>query len=137
MAQKKPSQRRKLAELLAGPVSKKEMTIEAALLESGYSPLQAKKGLAAVPDCVWRMLGRNEKKLIKLGEVGPKTQEKIVRGRLMKNTLEGKDAGTLSAYRLGQDKRVNMWQPETQNNVLILQAPNHVDVDKMLKEGDG
>src|SRR5215472_13125651 len=136
MAQKKPSQRRKLAELLAGPVSKKEMTIEAALLESGYSPLQAKKGLAAVPDCVLRMLGRNAKKLIKLGEVDPKTQEKIVRGRLMKNTLEGKDAGTLSAYRLGQDKRVNMWQPETQNNVLILQAPNHVDIDKMMQEKD-
>ena len=54
----------------------------------------------------------------------------------MQNTLDGKDGGTLSAYRLGQDKRVNMWQPEVQQNVLVLQAPAHVDLDKMMAEKD-
>jgi len=118
-------------------VSKKEMTIQETLLDAGYSELQAKKGKAAVPDCVWRMMPKNAKKLIKLGEVDPKMQEKIVRGRLVENTLKGKDAGTLSAYRLGQDKRVNMWQPEVQQNILVLQAPNHLDIDKMMAEKDG
>ena len=113
------------------------MTIEAALLEGGYTPRQSKKGLACVPNAVWRKMGKNAKKLIKLGEVDPKMQEKIVRGRLVENTLKGKDGGTMSAKVLGSDKRVNMWTPEQQNNVLILQAPNHVDIDKMLKEGDG
>jgi len=67
MARKTEAQHKKLAGLLAGPVSKKEMTIQEALLDSGYSELQAKKGLAAVPDTVLRMLPRNAKRIIKLG----------------------------------------------------------------------
>lgn len=112
------------------------MTYGEALLEAGYSELQGKKGRAAVPDCVWRNLGRNSKKLIALGEVDPKMQEKIVRGRLMDNTIRGKDGGAMSAKILGSDKRVAMWTPEQQNNVLILQAPTHVDSDKMLADKD-
>jgi hypothetical protein len=93
-------------------------------------------GTAAVPDCVWRNLGRNSKKLIALGEVDPKKQEEIVRGRLMDNTIRGKDGGSMSAKILGSDKRVNMWQPEVQQNVLILQAPNHAALDKMMADKD-
>ena len=135
MARKTEAQHKKLAGLLAGPVSKKEMTIQEALLDSGYSELQAKKGLAAVPDTVLRMLPRNAKRIIKLGSIDPDTQQKIVRGRLVENTLKGKDGGAISAYRLGQDKRVNMWQPETQQNILVLQAPR-ADIDKMMEDQD-
>jgi|SRR5262252_4214220 len=135
MARKTEAQHKKLAGLLAGPVSKKEMTIQEALLDSGYSELQAKKGLAAVPDTVLRMLPRNAKRIIKLGSIDPQTQEKIARGRLLENALKGKDAGSISAHRLGQDKRVNMWTLETQNNVLILQAPR-VDIDKIMAQKD-
>ena len=42
----------------------------------------------------------------------------------------------MSAKFLGSDKRVNMWQPEVQQNVLILQAPNHAEIDKMLADKD-
>ena len=90
-----------------------------------------------MPEAVLRMMGRNAKKLIKLGEVDPKVQEKIVRGRLMENTIRGKDAGSMSAKILGSDKRVNMFTPEVQQNVLVLQMPQHLDADKMLAEGDG
>src|SRR5215467_3513831 len=136
MARKTEAQHKKLAGLLAGPVSKKEMTIQEALLDSGYSELQAKKGLAAVPDTVLRMLPRNAKRLIKLGSIDPDTQQKIVRGRLVENTLKGKDGGTMSAKVLGSDKRISMFTPEVQQNVLILQAPNHADLDRMMAEKD-
>ena len=137
MAQKKPSQRRKLANLLSGPVADKTMTIGQALLDCGYTELQARKGISSVPDAVWRLLPRNAQKIAKLGRVSPEMQQDLVRGRLVENTIRGKDSGSMSAKILGSDKRVNMWTPEQRNNVLILQAPNHVDVDKMLKEGDG
>jgi len=81
------------------------------------------------------MLPRNAKRIIKLGSIDPDTQQKIVRGRLVENTLKGKDGGAISAYRLGQDKRVNMWQPETQQNILVLQAPR-ADIDKMMEDQD-
>ena len=80
------------------------------------------------------MLPRNAKRITKLGSIDPDIQRKIVRGRLVENTLKGKDGGAVSAYRLGQDKRVNMW-PELQTNVLILQAPR-ADLDKMMAEKD-
>src|SRR5215470_7728550 len=111
MARKTEAQHKKLAGLLAGPVSKKEITIQEALLDSGYSELQSRKGLAAVPDTVLRMLPRNAKRLIKLGAIDPKVQEHLVRGRLADNVIKGKDGGAMSAKILGSDKRLSMWQP--------------------------
>ena len=54
-----------------------------------------------------------------------------------KNVIKGKDGGAMSAKILGSDKRVNMFQPEVQQNVLVLQMLQHLDADKMLAEGDG
>ena len=62
-------------------------------------------------------------------------QQDLVRGRLVENTIRGKDSGSMSAKILGSDKRVNMWTPEQRNNVLILQAPR-ADIDKMMQEKD-
>jgi hypothetical protein len=47
----------------------------------------------------------------------------LVRGRLLSNTITGKDGGAMSAKILGSDTELNMWTPEFQQGLIILQAP--------------
>jgi hypothetical protein len=48
-----------------------------------------------------------------------------VRGRLLSNTISGKDGGAMSAKILGSDTELNMWQPEMNQGLIILQAPQY------------
>lgn len=138
MPQKTPEQREKLARLISEQVSKGKLKIGEALISAGYSRAQAAKGWDSVPDAVKRMLPQKAMKLIKLGNVDPKTQEKIVRGRLVENTLKGKDGGSMSAKILGSDKRLNMWQPEIQQGVVILNPPAAIldNLDHLLESDE-
>jgi hypothetical protein len=63
------------------------------------------------------------KRLQQRGTISPADQEKLVRGRLVENVIEGKDAGSMSAKILGSERTVNMWTPENQTGVVILAAP--------------
>jgi len=68
-----------------------------------------------------KTLGR---KYIEIGrDLSPEDQEAMVRGRLAENTVLGTDKGVLSAKQLGADKRVAMWQPDSQVGLVVLQAP--------------
>jgi hypothetical protein len=128
-------QRKKLVRLL-----KTGMPIGEALRQAGWSELQSKKGRAAVPKSVWKMLGATAEKLVQMGEIDPNTQEKLVRGRLVKNVIQGSDAGAQSAKILGSDRRVNMWQPEIQNGLIIITPPASIstpEAKKRLLESDG
>jgi len=101
----------------------KGMTIKEALMTAGYSTHTASRGIASIPKKVLRILGRGAQNLRALGEIEPEDQEKLVRGRLVYNVIKGQDKGVNSAYRLGQDKRVNMFTAESQTGIVILNAP--------------
>ncbi len=117
---KTKQQHEKLAKLLdAGtPVC-------AALEQAGWSKNQAAKGTSKVPLAVYGMLSKKAKRLIKLGqETNREDRRDLVFGRLIENTAKGSDKGALSAKILGSSADTNMWQPELQTGVIILQQPS-------------
>lgn len=100
--------------------------ITSALIEAGYSPAQARKGWAIVNKSrgLRLALRQQARLLIELGQAfTPEEQEWLVRGRLISNVLIGTDKGTASARALGNDKRVAMFTPDTQQGIVVLSAP--------------
>lgn len=106
------------------------MTIRDALMSAGYSAHTSNRGIASIPKKVLRIMGRGAQNLRTLGEIEPEDQEKLVRGRLVYNVIKGQDKGVNSAYRLGQDKRVNMFTAESQTGIVILNAPTVVGTNE-------
>jgi hypothetical protein len=76
-----------------------------------------------IPKVVMALLGKDTS-LVELGAIDVATQERLVRGRLAFNTIRGRDGGVQSAYRLGMDKRLGMFQPESQVGVIVVNAPS-------------
>jgi hypothetical protein len=94
------------------------------MLDAGYAPSTARRGRAALSQPMWEALARESNKLELLGrKISPERQENLVRGRLVLNTLRGRDNGSQSAKLLGSDRRIAMWQPENQVGLVVLQAP--------------
>jgi hypothetical protein len=56
-------------------------------------------------------------------ELTVEDEEAMVRGRLLENVIIGSDKEVQSAKQLGADKRVAMWQPDSQVGLVVLQAP--------------
>jgi len=121
---KTPQQHKKLARLLA-----QDVPVTKALIEAGWSPAQALKGWETVPDVVLVKLPAKAKKLIALGKTDKDTRRNLVRGRLVSNTISGKDGGAMSAKILGSDKELSMWEAESQTGVVVLTAPQSL-IDK-------
>lgn len=115
------------------------MSIRQSMIDAGYSVGIANEGIAGVPQRVIKLLGKKGMRLAALGEIDASTQEKITRGRLVYNVIQGIDKGAQSAKLLGSDRRVNMFTPDTQIGVIALVAPTevHENMGKMLKELDG
>src|SRR5437660_857389 len=119
---KTPQQHKKLASLLA-----QDVPVGEALREAGWSERQSQKGWDAVPALVFKQLPKKAQRLVMLGKnLDADTQRHMVRGRLAQNTISGKDGGAMSAKILGSDTRVNMWQPDFQQGLIILQTPQYV-----------
>jgi hypothetical protein len=116
---KTKAQHKKLAELL----SQGDIPVSQALLAAGYTETQAKKGMAAVPDAVLKMLPKKAKRLMNLGKADKQSRTDLIRGRLMDNVLTGKDGGAMSAKILGQDRELNLWQPDSMTGLIVLEAP--------------
>lgn len=104
-------------------------TIKKALMDAGYSEYSSNQGWAAVPNKVVKLLAKKGMRLKELGDIDTQTQEKIVRGRLVYNTIKGSDKGAMSAKLLGSEKRVNMFTADFQAGLIVLQAPT-IAVDK-------
>ena len=115
---KTPTQHKKLASLLA-----QDVPVGEALVAAGWSPTQAAKGWEAVPDAVLIKLPKKAHRLIALGKTDKDMRRNLVRGRLVSNTISGKDGGAMSAKILGSDKELSMWEAESQTGVIILQTP--------------
>lgn len=97
-----------------------------ALVLAGYSPKQAKKGTVILNRSkgLRKALAEHGKLLAELGaNITVQQQENLVRGRLVLNTIRGTDKGTPSAKALGSEKRVSMWQSDTQRGLVILNSP--------------
>jgi len=118
-AKKTPEQCRKLADLIGEgvPVSK-------AMVEAGWSQGTANKGYKAIPRAVLAMLPAKQKELIALGKsTSPDDVRHLVSGRLIENAAQGKDKGALSAKILGSRRDLNMWIPDSQTGLIVIQAP--------------
>jgi len=97
-----------------------------ALVLAGYSPKQAKKGMAIVNRSkgLRQAIAEHGKLLAEIGgNITVKQQENLVRGRLVLNTIRGTDKGTPSAKALGSEKRVSMWRADSQAGIVVLQVP--------------
>ena len=111
-------------------------SLKKTLMSAGYAESTANGGWDAVPNRVLKLLSKKGLRLKSLGEIDAATQEKIVRGRLVYNTIKGSDKGVLSAKALGSDKRVAMFQPDIQQGIIVIAAPSQLDAnrDKLLAE---
>jgi len=118
---KTPDQHKKLAQLLSDNVPVGE-----ALVQAGWSERQAKKGMAAVPDKVLAVLPKKMKRLINLGKMDKERRKDLIRGRLVDNIVQGKDGGAQSAKILGSDQELNLWTPDQQLGVIVLNAPQRL-----------
>lgn len=111
------------------------LSLRAAMLDAGYTEKVANRGLRSIPKKVLKLMGRGSKNLIALGKITAEDQEQLVRGRLAYNTIRGQDKGVMSAYRLGQDRRVNMFVAESQTGIMVIQAPiREIGLDKPNEE---
>lgn len=117
---KSAAQHAQLARLLA-----QDTPVGEALRAAGWSERQSAKGWEAVPDAVLVKLPAKAKRLIALGKSDKDTRRNLVRGRLVSNTITGKDGGAQSAKILGSDKELSMWEAESQTGVVVLQTPQY------------
>jgi hypothetical protein len=108
---------------------------KAALLRAGYSMNAAKKGMSKTPKRALLMVDQEKRdELIRLGKsISAADQEALARGTFIRGAVQGNDKGAVMAYRLGQDKRVNMFVPENQQNTLIV-VPANFDKAKLDEE---
>lgn len=83
-------------------------------------------GLKSLPKSLQTYILTRRKKLDKLEKLGAtltaQQQENTVRGALFANVAAGKDQAVNSLKMLGQDRRVDMWKPESAQGVIVIQA---------------
>jgi hypothetical protein len=83
-------------------------------------------------------LPKKIQRLVTLGKTDKETRRHLIRGRLVDNITKGKDGGAMSAKILGSDSELNLWTPEFQQGLIILQAPQSAIDNKanLLREDD-
>ena len=119
MNQKSPKQIRGFASAIA-----KGHSLQSAMLQAGYAPSTARRGKAALSKPMWQALARETQMLQLLArKISREQQENLVRGRLVQNVITGRDDAVQSARQLGADRRISMWQSESQTGLIVLQAP--------------
>lgn len=99
-------------------------TIKDAMVKAGYSEGQASRGIAAVPDRVWRLLGKDSKQLAARGAaLTVETLKNLAMGRMADNLVEGKDKAAMTLKLAGSHRDLNLWTPDSQVGVVILNSP--------------
>src|SRR5436305_862372 len=110
------------------------------LMAGGYSRRTSQRGKAGMShtnrEKFAAALDQHKAKILgKFAEIGKQVtaeqQENLVRGALLSNVAEGKDKAAASIKMLGQDKRVNIFQPESTSGVLIIQAARIPSVQQL------
>jgi hypothetical protein len=115
---------RKAAEGLA-----RGLSVKRAKEEAGYSPTACHKGWRGVNLTIQAEYRKLENRYVAIGErLTVESQQNAIRGRLYENVILGEDKGVQSAKALGADKRVSMWQPDSQVGLVVLQPPPVRDI---------
>lgn len=131
---------------VARNVLRKGMAISHALMMAGFSPAQASKGMHKVRLCYGlRTAFREEgEKIAREKEAAAKSMVLdpwAKREEMIVNLLEGnikakRDRAIGSAKLLGSHKKLNLWQPEFQNGVIILNVPDLPDRSAVVPEDE-
>lgn len=131
MAKKKDIDRKAVEQL--GKAHRGEISLKSALLDLGFSEAQSDKGWAKVKNSAYlreALAAAKSEELSEIVSVGrnidASTQENLVRGKLVQNALAGKDHAVGSLKLLGQDKRVNMFTPDSVTGVFIMEVPKNL-----------
>lgn len=134
MKKRRPTERQvAVAEALAGGAE-----IKATLLANGYANGPANMGLAGVPKVsLLLMLEKQNPEMhaIITGGYDAPDYKALVLARLTENVVKGRDGGVASAKALGSIRELNMFTPDSQVGVVIVQAPG-MDESSKLIEGD-
>jgi len=133
-AKKSPEQYKKLADLLGDGIPVKD-----AMVKAGWSETQAAKGWQKVPKGVIKMLPKSAKRLMELGKTTPaEDMRALVHGRLIDNLTKGTDKAAQSAKILGTSRDLNMWTPDLQMGVIVLNTPQWVidNKERLLADDD-
>lgn len=95
--------------------------LNSSMIAAGYSEKSARQGKARLSNaCLAALMDEG----ITLGKtIKPEDRAAWVRGKLLQNTIDGKDVAVKSLELLGKDKEVQMFTPDSQVGVIILQAP--------------
>jgi hypothetical protein len=121
-AKKTPEQYKKLANLLGDGVP-----VNKAMAQAGWSEAQAAKGWQKVPKGVIRMLPKSAQRLIQLGKTTTTDDMRnLVHGRLVDNVTKGTDKAAQSSKILGSSCDLNMWTPDLQMGLVVIQTPQSV-----------
>jgi len=107
-------------------------SIKEAMLAAGYAESSAARGRHKLSqECLSALVDRG----IKLGrKYSAEDRRDWVRGKLLQNSVEGKDTAVKSLELLGKDKEVGLFTPDSQVGVIILQAPPDLNVHAAIQE---
>lgn len=115
---------------IAKRVLRKGQSLLRALTDCGFSETQARKGLVIIrQNNALRTAFADEAEAMRQEKkdrpITPDwgTIEGDIIHRLHENVLDGKDKAVMSAKVLGSHKKLNLWQPEFQQGIVILNAP--------------
>jgi hypothetical protein len=135
------------ARKLARRVLRQGKPIGEELRKAGFAPRQARKGMRRVQES--RTLRRAflmEKDAIIKGPskefaLDVEQAEGLIVDRLKKNIKAGTDKAVMSAKLLGSHKKLNLWQPENQTGIIVINTPTDgtdfsVPSSKVLPQSD-
>ena len=112
-------------------VYEKKATLAEALLHAGYAQSTALS--TKVPNVFHRFLAEfalaDGRQYVEIGKkVSAQDAEHLIAGRLVKNTIDGSNAGNEAAHLLGKMKRVGAFEKDSMTGVVILAAPGSGNV---------
>ena len=99
--------------------------IRQAMLDAGYSQASANQGMARLKrSAPLAAAYAQELERLKNRPVPPaEVRAQIVRAKLLENVATGKDESVQSLKLLGQDRELNLWQPEVQQGIIVINSP--------------
>ena len=97
----------------------------------------ARRGKAALSKPMLEAVARQTHILQLLGRrISPEEQEHLIRERLVENVITGRDGAVQSARQMGADKRIAMWQPDSQVGIVVFKAPEVPKIDHPIRLGE-
>jgi hypothetical protein len=99
--------------------------IRTALLDAGYSKASANQGMARIKRSIPLAVAyAQEVERLKNLPVPPaEGRAQIIRSKLLENVANNSDSAVQSLKLLGQDRELNLWQPEVQQGIIVLNTP--------------